>query len=72
MKKYNSIYSFYVIDQIKEGKTVYYLDRKLHDCGVVNKTTVEDLTTILKQCEEEPSRFDFWIEEETEAKEIEE
>ena len=63
MKNYKSIYSFYILDKIKEGKTVYYLDRKLHDCGVVNKTTVEDLTTILKQVEEEPTRFDFWIEE---------
>ena len=48
MKTYNSIYSFYVIEKIKEGKTVYYLDRKLHDCGEVNKITVADLTTILK------------------------
>jgi hypothetical protein len=72
MKNYISFYSFYVIEKIKEGKTVYYLDRKLHDCGTVNRITVEDLTAILKADEQEPKRFEFWYEEETEAKEIEE
>ena len=68
MKAYKSIYPFYVIDYVKEGNTVYYLDRKLHDCGIINRITVEDLTAILKAAEEESTRFDFWIEE----KEIEE
>ncbi len=72
MKNYISIYSFCVIEKIKEGKTVYYLDRKLHDCGTVNRITVEDLTAILKADEQEKQRFEFWYEEETEAKEIEE
>lgn len=49
MKTYESIYSFYILDKIGEGKTVYYLDRKRHDCGVINKSTVKDFNTILKQ-----------------------
>lgn len=72
MKTYESIYSFYILDKIEEGKTVYYLDRKLHDCGIINKSTVEDFNTILKQSKEEPNRFDFWIEHETEEAEDEE
>lgn len=72
MKIYMSIYSFHVIEKIKEGKTVYYLDRKLHDCGTVNRISVEDLIAIIKADEQEKQRFEFWIEEETEEKEIEE
>lgn len=72
MKTYESIYSFYILDKIKEGKTVYCLDRELKICGVINNFTVEDFNTILRQAEEEPTRFDFWIEIEEETKEIEE
>lgn len=72
MKTYETIYSFYATDKIEEGKTVYYLDRKLHDCGVINKCTVEDLCTILKQAKEEPTRFEFWIENEVKETEIKE
>ena len=72
MKKYKSIYHFEITEKVSEGKTVYYLDRKLHDCGIINNIKVEELTVILKEHKEESTRFDFWIEEETEEKEIEE
>ena len=71
MKTYKSIYSFYVIDKIKEGKTVYYVDRKLHDCGIINNISAQEYVTILKQSEEETTRYDFWIEEEKENPENE-
>ena len=69
MKKYNTIYPFRAIDEIKAGNTVYFLDRKLHDCGIVNNISVEDLGVMLKSCDGEPDRFEFWTEEEQEIEE---
>lgn len=60
--KYNNVYPFFVFDEIKKGKTVYVLDRKMKTVLIVNDMTVEDALLTLKEAEEDIGRFEFWVE----------
>lgn len=62
---YEEIYSFNVIDAVKEGKQVYVLDRKTKEVIYVNGMEVFDLCEILKSTKK--NRYEFWIEKENEA-----
>ena len=65
---YKIIYYFEVLGKIKEGKNVYYLDRKEQYTALLNEYAVKDFISITKYAEENPdeNRYEFWIEENTE------
>lgn len=59
--EYKKTYSFMVLNNIKEGKSVYLLDRKARAVLCVNDMCVGDVMEILSSQDEE--RFEFWYEE---------
>jgi hypothetical protein len=61
--KYISVLPFWVFEEIKAGKTVYALDRRLRRVECVNDITAEDLVAVMKSAEAEPTRYEFWYEE---------
>ena len=66
MKKYNTIYSFNVIDSIREGKKVYMLDR---ESALVYEAANVKACTLIQAIDDDTYRFEFWVAEETEAQE---
>jgi urease gamma subunit len=60
--KYKQIYSFLVLDNIRDGKTVYLLDRKARAVICVNDMCVSDLVEVINT-EDTTGRFEFWHEE---------
>lgn len=60
--KYQTIYSFEVLNEIENGQKVYMLDRKYIVTTNVSNLTVEELVEIIKQEKEESTRFEFWTE----------
>lgn len=72
MKTYKSIYPFNVVDEARKGKTVYAVDKAEFWCGTVNSLDFDCFVECLNGAEKEPTRYEFWVVEETEAKEIEE
>lgn len=58
--EYKKTYSFMVLDKIKEGKSVYMLDRKARAVICVNDMCVCDFMEIIDSQEE--GRFEFWYE----------
>lgn len=60
--KYQTIYSFEVLNEIENGQRVYMLDRKYADTANVSNLTVEELVEIIKQEKKEHNRFEFWTE----------
>ena len=67
MKTYKSIYGWEVLEKIREGKKVYVLDREDKSVVCVNDVSVKDLAQIEIYGKESKNRFEFWIEEITEA-----
>ena len=65
MKTYESVYSFVVIDKIREGKTVFVLDKENEKVMKVNELTVDQLMRLLRNDESTPNRYYFWYSEET-------
>jgi len=63
---YKTIYHFLVLDEIKDGKTVYCLDRKEKQVYCVNELTVNDTVAMINANDTEPDRFEYWIEEKEE------
>ena len=59
---YKDVYRFLLFDEIKNGKTVYCLDRKMKDVVTINNVSVANALRIIKEAEEEPQRFEFWEE----------
>lgn len=68
---YRDIYSWWLFDEIKSGKTVYAIDRRLNVVYSVNSRTVDELVAIMKSAEEESNRYVFWYEETEETQETE-
>lgn len=62
--KYKSVYSFWLFDEIKSGKRVYALDKKLKKIVLVNDLTAEQLVAVMNSDQEEPTRYEFWYESE--------
>lgn len=60
--KYRSVYSFWLFDEIKSGKRVYALDKKLKKIVLVNDLTAEQLVAVMNSSEAEPTRYEFWYE----------
>ena len=58
--KYITIYEFYVIDEIKNGNTVYCLDRAKKSVHIMNDICVERALEIIKEAREDSDRFEFW------------
>lgn len=63
--KYKIIYSFEVFDKIGEGKQVYVLDRQNKSVTLINEMDANSAVKIVYT--EKSNRFEFWIEETTEA-----
>ena len=66
--KYKSVYSIWLFDEIKSGKRVYALDKKLKKIVLVNDLTAEQLVAVMNSAEAEPTRYEFWYEESEENK----
>lgn len=59
--KYNEIYAWNVLDEIKDGHKVHVVDKKTHTVFLVNEMSVE---AALKMTEsKERGRFTFWYTE---------
>lgn len=59
---YKTVYPCWVIDEIRKGKKVYVLDRKMRKVSYVNDASVQDVVRVTE--DEEKGRYDFWYEEE--------
>ena len=60
MEKYESIYSFNVFDEIKNGERVYAVDRKLAEVFVVNSMDMDCFATLLHRVDADKDRYLFW------------
>lgn len=60
--KYISISAYWVIDEIREGKTIYVLDRKTQTVSKINSMPIQNVIKITED-KEEKSRYEFWYEE---------
>lgn len=71
MKTFENVYSWSVIDEIKNGRLVYCLDREEQKVFCVNDIPVENYVAILKYCrEEDTNRYLFWYENHNEITEV--
>jgi hypothetical protein len=62
---YEKIYSIYSAQgEIKQGKTVYVLDRLTKDVFELNNSSVKKMLEI--ETEQDETRFDMWVEREVE------
>jgi hypothetical protein len=66
---YKSVYSCWLYDEVKSGKKVYALDRKFKKVSLVNDLTIDQLVAVINSDEAEPSRYEFWYEEEVKVTE---
>lgn len=62
---YSTVSPWWVIDEIKNGKKVYVLDRKLKKIATVNDASVQDVITVTES--KENNRYEFWYEESEET-----
>lgn len=62
---YSTVSPWWVIDEIKSGKKVYVLDRKLKKIATVNDASVQDVITVTES--KENNRYEFWYEESEET-----
>lgn len=66
--KYTTVYPWMVIDEIRKGKKIFVLDRKLKNISYVNDASIED---VLRATEEtEKDRYEFWYEEPEKVTEV--
>jgi hypothetical protein len=66
---YKSVYAYWLFDEIKSGKKVYALDRKFRKVSLVNDLTIDQVVAVINSAEAEPSRYEFWYEEEVKVTE---
>lgn len=62
--KYRSVSSYWVFDEVKSGKDIYVLDRRVNEVYLVNAMPVDQLVAIMHSAEKENSRYEFWYEQE--------
>ncbi len=60
--KYTIVYPWMVIDEIRDGKKIFVLDRKLKNISYVNDASIEDVLRATSETERD--RYEFWYEEE--------
>lgn len=61
--KYRTVYACWVINELKDGKTVYALDRRLRKVFTLNDMEVNAAIALINSAEEDSNRYDFWYEE---------
>lgn len=61
MTKYESIYSFDVLDEIARGEVVFLIDRKDEVINRVNDMTTSDVAFAIKD-ENKDNRYEFYKE----------
>ena len=67
--KFVGVYGYWLFDEIKDGKVVFALDRKLKKIVLVNDMTADQLVAVMNSAEAEPTRYEFWYEETEKATE---
>lgn len=60
--QYTTVYPWMVIDEIRQGKKIFVLDRKLKNISYVNDASIEDVLRATSETEKD--RYEFWYEEE--------
>lgn len=65
--KFRDVYSFLAIDEVKDGKTVFVLDKEMRTVAVVNDMKVGEAVSLIQSTDNFPGRFEFWVEEEEEV-----
>lgn len=64
--KFRKVYPWNVIDEVRGGKVVFVLDKKLKKIAAVNTVQLQDVIRVTES--EEENRYDFWYEEAEELK----
>ena len=59
--KYITISAYWVIDEIRNGRTIYVLDRKTQTVSKVNDWNIQNVVRATES--EEKNRYEFWYEE---------
>jgi hypothetical protein len=62
--KYRDFFAYWVMDEVKNGNTVYVLDRQTKTVEVVNEMTVDKAMAVINSAEADAKRYEFWCEEE--------
>ena len=65
MKVYKDIYSFEALEKIKEGKSVYVVDKQEHTVSYANMLSVRTFAEVLHFSDSD--RFAWWCEEESDG-----
>ena len=65
---YKKLYYFTSLDVMKQGKIVYFCDKKAQKVWCLNHASMSEYLVLMQECEKDESRFDFWIEIEEEEK----
>jgi hypothetical protein len=65
MEKYVTIYAFEMLDMIKQGKTVYMLDKAIREVFCVNDMPVKYLVRVLND-DNAHKRYEIWYAEDDE------
>lgn len=61
---YEKIYSFNLLNELKESKRAFCCDKKQQEVFCVNELPAGYFTRILKECETDDNRYEFWSEKE--------
>ena len=61
--KYRSVYHSWIFDEVKDGRNIYALDKKLKKIVLVNNLTVNQLVELMNSASAETTRYEFWREE---------
>ena len=70
--KYKNVSSYWVFDEVKSGKEIYVLDKRINEVHLINSMPVAQLVAIMHSAEQESSRYAFWYEETEEKENVEE
>ena len=63
---YKEVYSWRLLDELTEGKTIYCLDKKRKTVESITGMKVNGFLTLLNELKVEPRRFLLWEETEEE------
>jgi hypothetical protein len=61
--KYITVYKWNLLDEIKQGATVYVLDKKEKEVICINEVLVDYAIRLFAEWEKDADRFEFWKEE---------